>query len=30
MSVYVSNEYSETGYYVFTLEGKETFRYPFK
>ncbi len=30
MSVYVSNEYSETGYYDFTLEGKETFRYPFK
>jgi len=30
MSVYVSNEYSETGYYSFTLEGKETYRYPFK
>ncbi|MEO6605488.1 MAG: hypothetical protein ABIN55_07725, partial [Aeromicrobium sp.] len=30
MSVYVSNEYSESGYYAFTLEGKETFRYPFK
>jgi len=30
MTVYVSNEYSESGYYVFTLEGKETFRLPFK
>ncbi len=30
MSVYVSNEYSESGYYDFTLDGKETFRYPFK
>ena len=30
MSVYVSNEYNESGYYVFTLEGKETNRYPFK
>ena len=30
MSVYVSNEYNESGYYAFTLDGKETFRYPFK
>ncbi|MEO6605173.1 MAG: DUF1707 domain-containing protein [Aeromicrobium sp.] len=30
MAVYVSNEYNESGYYSFTLEGKETFRYPFK
>lgn len=30
MSVYVSNEYNESGYYVFTLDGKETNRYPFK
>ncbi|GAA3515658.1 hypothetical protein GCM10022234_08410 [Aeromicrobium panaciterrae] len=29
MSVYVSNEYNESGYYVFTLDGKETNRYPF-
>ncbi len=29
MSVYVSNEYNESGYYVFSLDGKETFRYPF-
>ena len=30
MSVYVSNEYNESGYYVFSLDGKEKFRYPFK
>jgi hypothetical protein len=29
MSVYVSNEYNESGYYVFSLEGKEMNRYPF-
>lgn len=29
MSVYVSNEYNESGYYVFSLDGKERFRYPF-
>ncbi len=30
MSVYVSNEYNESGYYVFTLDGKETSRYAFE
>lgn len=30
MSVYVSNEYNESGYYVFSLDGKERARYPFK
>ncbi len=30
MSVYVSNEYNESGYYVFTLDGTETFRYAFE
>lgn len=30
MAVHVSNEYNESGYYAFTLEGKETFRYAFK
>lgn len=30
MSVYVSNEYNESGYYVFTLAGEETNRYPFR
>ena len=30
MSVYASNEYSETGHMAFTPEGKELYRYPFK
>ncbi len=30
MSVSVSNEYNESGSYVFTLDGKEVSRYPFK
>lgn len=28
--VYVSNEYHETGYWTFTLDGKELFRYAFE
>ncbi len=29
-SVYVSNEYSENGYWTFTLDGKEISRYAFE
>jgi hypothetical protein len=29
-SVYVSNEYSESGYYTFTLQGEEVYRYAFE
>ena len=30
MAIYVSNEFHETGYWVFSLAGKEVFRYAFE